>query len=141
MPSALICLAIRPARALPISVLAVAVSPVYSATTASCRSLNVPWLLVALLSAMPRLLVRFHVWKAFSQLTMPLWSVVVQPGAPLSSSARPSMTWVSAWDVSMMPSLRPVVVHGTTWPKFMFGFIFVAELRNQVRITSSARCA
>src|SRR2546421_212376 len=108
---------------------------------ASCRSFQVPWLLVALVSPTPMLLVVLHFRYAVSQVFMPLWSLAVQPGAPLLRIARPSRTWVSAWDISSTPSLRPVVVHGTTCPKVMFGFIFVAESRNQVRRNSSARVA
>ena len=141
LPSPLTCLAIRLARTLPMSVFAAVVWPTYSMRTASCRSLNVPWLLVALDSALPSPLVRFQVRNCVSQLTMPVWSAGIQPGAPESRIARASTTWVIASDDSMMPSLRPTVVHGTTWANVMFGFIFVAALRNQVRTSSSARAA
>src|SRR5947209_20278260 len=87
------------------------------------------------------LAVVLHFRYEVNQDFRPLWSVVVQPGAPALRIAMPSSTWVSAWDISSTPSLRPVVWHGTTWPKFMFGFIWVAELRNQVRRYSSARVA
>src|SRR5262249_43340083 len=90
---------------------------------------------------MPMLLVVLQVRYAVNQAFMPSRSAVVQPGAPVSRIRSPSITWVSAWDISRTPSLRPVVVQGTTWPKVMFGFIFVAELRNQVRMSSSARLA
>src|SRR5215813_2231871 len=108
---------------------------------ASCRSFQVPWLLVALLSALPRLLVVLHARYALSHVCMPLWSAAVQPGAPVPRMASPSSTWVIAWDISRVPSLVPVVVQGITWAKFMFGFIRVAGLRNQVRMNSSARVA